>query len=151
MRVRLLTFVPTFLSQHVFCGADFSKILIAVSAHVAKVWRRQQLTKHPRAGPRHQCSTLVVASINIFRTLLSLQPNMLTLFSLVYVVYVVNIAFLAEFGAYSSGSGDDLTDSIHLLGLADQNLQSWAYWQFKSYQDITTSAVDAQVSVRGGC
>jgi hypothetical protein len=51
----------------------------------------------------------------------------------------------AEFGAYSSGSGDDLTDSIHLLGLADENLQSWAYWQFKSYEDITTSAVDSQV------
>jgi hypothetical protein len=51
----------------------------------------------------------------------------------------------AEFGAYSNGFGDDLTDANHLLGLADANLQSWSYWQFKSYGDPTTSDVDAQV------
>jgi hypothetical protein len=55
-----------------------------------------------------------------------------------------------EFGAYSDGVGDDLTDSRTLLGLADANLQSWAYWQFKGYGDPTTSAVDAQGRVFEG-
>ena len=56
------------------------------------------------------------------------------------------VCAFAEMGAYSSGSGDDLTDANNLLGLADSNLQSWAYWMFKSYGDPTTSAVDAEVT-----
>lgn len=45
--------------------------------------------------------------------------------------------FLTEFGAVSN---DD--DSIHLLEKqaegADKMFQSWAYWTYKNYDDITT-------------
>ncbi len=51
----------------------------------------------------------------------------------------------AEFGAYDDGFGDDLNDAVRMLDLADNDLQSWAYWQFKSFQDITTADTDANV------
>jgi endoglycosylceramidase len=47
--------------------------------------------------------------------------------------------FLSEFGALSNTSS--AVEEINVMtGLADSFMQSWTYWQFKSYNDITTQA-----------
>lgn len=45
--------------------------------------------------------------------------------------------FLTEFGAIGEGPGE-LRQIQRLLEMADDGLQSWAYWQLKLYGDITT-------------
>ena len=53
-------------------------------------------------------------------------------------------SFLTEFGAVS-GNSTSAIDTIHwLLDKADSAQQSWAYWQFKSYHDITTASNDVE-------
>lgn len=47
--------------------------------------------------------------------------------------------FMTEFGAMLGTQAG--IDSLHyLLGKADHSLQSWAYWQYKTYEDITTAS-----------
>merc|ERR1719401_566472 len=46
--------------------------------------------------------------------------------------------FMTEFGAIA-GSPRELEHLERLLGLADSELQSWAYWQLKKYEDFTTA------------
>jgi endoglycosylceramidase len=50
---------------------------------------------------------------------------------------------LTEFGAVAGDSADALETLDHLLDNADEHAQSWAYWQFKSYNDITTASSGA--------
>jgi endoglycosylceramidase len=45
--------------------------------------------------------------------------------------------FITEFGAVSS-SKEGLGEIVRVTSKADTRLQSWAYWQFKYYHDITT-------------
>lgn len=52
-----------------------------------------------------------------------------------------NIAgFLTEFGAISGQTSPGLQNIQYVLNKADENLHSWAYWQFKYYEDYTTAA-----------
>jgi len=47
--------------------------------------------------------------------------------------------FMTEFGALLGTQVG--VDSLHyLLGKADHSIQSWAYWQYKSYKDVTTAS-----------
>jgi len=48
-------------------------------------------------------------------------------------------AFLTEFGALSN-SQKSADEVARVTGLADENLHSWSYWQFKWYDDFTTAA-----------
>ncbi|CAF3853837.1 unnamed protein product [Rotaria sp. Silwood1] len=45
---------------------------------------------------------------------------------------------LTEFGAVSN-STEGIKEISRITGLADAFLQSWSYWQFKQYQDLTTA------------
>lgn len=45
--------------------------------------------------------------------------------------------FMTEFGALL-GTEDGVSSLDFVLGEADKNIQSWAYWSFKYFQDITT-------------
>jgi len=47
--------------------------------------------------------------------------------------------FLTEFGALSNSTSSS-EEVAYITGLCDKHLQSWAYWQYKSYNDITTAA-----------
>lgn len=47
--------------------------------------------------------------------------------------------FISEFGACLTD--EVCTREIKQVGdLADKNLTGWAYWQFKTYADLTTTA-----------
>ena len=46
---------------------------------------------------------------------------------------------LTEFGACMEGDGC-ANEIRHVLEVCDVNLTGWAYWQFKTYKDLTTSA-----------
>lgn len=46
---------------------------------------------------------------------------------------------LTEFGACMDGEGCS-TEISQVLQVCDVNLTGWAYWQFKTYKDLTTSA-----------
>merc|ERR1719399_2780053 len=50
---------------------------------------------------------------------------------------------MTEFGAML-GTDQGVESLNFVTGLADQHIQSWSYWSFKYYQDLTT------VSVGGG-
>jgi len=45
--------------------------------------------------------------------------------------------FMTEFGAIGEDI-EDMSKVEHLLDLADQHLQSWAYWSLKDFHDFTT-------------
>jgi len=49
-------------------------------------------------------------------------------------------SFLTEFGAVSGNNTKSLEDLEWVVDSADKALQSWAYWQYKSYNDITTAS-----------
>jgi len=49
-------------------------------------------------------------------------------------------AFLTEFGAVSGNNTKSIEDLDWVVDGADKALQSWAYWQYKSYNDITTAS-----------
>ncbi|CAF0742966.1 unnamed protein product [Adineta ricciae] len=49
---------------------------------------------------------------------------------------------LTEFGAISN-STEGVTEITRITGIADDYLQSWSYWQFKKYEDLTTAASPA--------
>ncbi|CAF0730390.1 unnamed protein product [Rotaria sp. Silwood1] len=49
---------------------------------------------------------------------------------------------LTEFGALIN-STEGIKEIHRITGLADEFLQSWSYWQFKKYQDLTTAASPA--------
>eukprot|EP00727_Mastigamoeba_balamuthi_P001230 m51a1_g11103 putative cellulase (glycosyl hydrolase family 5) subfamily protein (512) ;mRNA; r:55237-57808 len=53
-------------------------------------------------------------------------------------------SMLTEFGAYSDNSSAALEDIEWLTNLADKHFQGWAYWQFKAYNDFTTTSSDAE-------
>ncbi len=53
-------------------------------------------------------------------------------------------AFLTEFGAVSN-STRSAAEISYVTGLADDHLNSWAFWQFKGYNDITTAARPASI------
>ena len=46
---------------------------------------------------------------------------------------------LTEFGACMDGE-ECSTEIRQVLEVCDVNLTGWAYWQFKTYKDLTTSA-----------
>lgn len=50
--------------------------------------------------------------------------------------------FLTEFGALSDStkSADEI---LRITKFAEDNFQSWVYWQFKYFQDVTTAAKPA--------
>lgn len=48
-------------------------------------------------------------------------------------------SMMTEFGAVTNGT-HGIDDIESLVTLADKHLQSWAYWQYKSYFDITTAS-----------
>jgi endoglycosylceramidase len=48
--------------------------------------------------------------------------------------------FMTEFGAVSNNS-NSISNLNFLTGQADIHLSSWAYWQFKGYQDFTTASL----------
>ena len=48
--------------------------------------------------------------------------------------------FMTEWGAMQ-GDAKALQNIDHLTSLADAKKQSWTYWQFKSFHDITTASV----------
>lgn len=48
---------------------------------------------------------------------------------------------LSEFGACMD-SDDCAREITQVADVSDMNLNSWAYWQFKTYKDLTTSAGD---------
>jgi len=52
-------------------------------------------------------------------------------------------ALLSEFGG-CSGSDACLREIRRTADAADQHLQSWAYWQYKYYQDVTTQATNLE-------
>lgn len=47
--------------------------------------------------------------------------------------------FMTEFGAMANNSRG-IDNMRYLTGQADRHLSSWTYWQFKGYNDITTSS-----------
>jgi len=49
-------------------------------------------------------------------------------------------SFLTEFGAVSGNNTKSLEDLEWVVDSADKALQSWAYWQYKSFIDITTAS-----------
>jgi endoglycosylceramidase len=55
--------------------------------------------------------------------------------------------FMTEWGAYDNKTipgSKPYDDGIELMGLADEHLQSWAYWQYKGYGDFTTQTSEAE-------
>lgn len=52
--------------------------------------------------------------------------------------------FLTEFGALdnSTGAAEEID---RITGLADEHFQSWSFWQYKYYNDITTAAPEPDV------
>merc|ERR1712216_484396 len=48
-------------------------------------------------------------------------------------------SFMTEFGAIDQDT-PELEQIAYLLKLADLKFQSWTYWQFKYFQDITTAS-----------
>lgn len=53
--------------------------------------------------------------------------------------------FLTEFGAMR-GTQIGVDSLNYVLNTADAQIQSWAYWQFKYYHDITTASPDGAES-----
>jgi len=51
--------------------------------------------------------------------------------------------FLTEFGALFN-SDDEVAEIGNVARTAENKLQSWAYWQFKNFHDITTSSLGSQ-------
>jgi len=49
-------------------------------------------------------------------------------------------SFMTEFGAVAGNNTKALEDIEWVVDSADKALQSWAYWQYKSYNDITTAS-----------
>ena len=49
-------------------------------------------------------------------------------------------SFITEFGAVSGNNTKSIKTLQWLLKKADEQIQSWAYWQYKSYNDITTAS-----------
>ncbi|CAF3794333.1 unnamed protein product [Adineta steineri] len=49
---------------------------------------------------------------------------------------------LTEFGAISN-STEGIKEITRITNIADEYLQSWSYWQFKKYEDLTTAASPA--------
>jgi len=49
-------------------------------------------------------------------------------------------SFLTEFGAVAGNNTKSIEDLEWVVDSADKVLQSWAYWQYKSYNDITTAS-----------
>lgn len=49
-------------------------------------------------------------------------------------------SFITEFGAISGNNTKSIKTLEWLLKKADEQIQSWAYWQYKSYNDITTAS-----------
>lgn len=49
-------------------------------------------------------------------------------------------SFITEFGAVSGNNSKSIKNLEWLLRKADEQIQSWAYWQYKSYNDITTAS-----------
>jgi len=49
-------------------------------------------------------------------------------------------SFMTEFGAVAGNNTKALEDIEWVVESADKVLQSWAYWQYKSYNDITTAS-----------
>jgi len=47
-------------------------------------------------------------------------------------------AFMTEYGAIENGT-ESIKKIGYLMDLADQQIQSWSYWQFKYFGDITTA------------
>ena len=47
---------------------------------------------------------------------------------------------LTEFGAISGQTKEGLLNMRHILDIAEKYKQSWAYWQYKFYNDHTTAA-----------
>eukprot|EP01136_Pigoraptor_vietnamica_P017236 Opistho-1_new@62129 len=57
--------------------------------------------------------------------------------------------FMTEFGAVD-GSVGAVNEINYILGLCDGSLQSWTYWQFKYFHDVTTaSAAEPFYSANG--
>jgi endoglycosylceramidase len=55
--------------------------------------------------------------------------------------------FMTEWGAYDNktmAGSRPYEDGIKVMGLADEHLQSWAYWQYKGYGDFTTQPGTAE-------
>ena len=52
---------------------------------------------------------------------------------------------MTEFGALR-GTPTGIESLNYLLDKADSQIQSWAYWQFKFYEDITTASQDGAES-----
>ena len=46
---------------------------------------------------------------------------------------------MSEFGACMD-SAECVTEIDQVTGVADKHLNGWAYWEFKTYKDLTTSA-----------
>jgi len=53
--------------------------------------------------------------------------------------------FMTEFGALK-GTTTGIESLNYLMDLADKKIQSWAYWQYKYYADITTASSDGAES-----
>ena len=49
-------------------------------------------------------------------------------------------SFITEFGAVAGNNTKSLRDLEWVVDSADKALTSWAYWQYKSYHDITTAS-----------
>ena len=49
-------------------------------------------------------------------------------------------SFLTEFGAIPGHPGADISTTDFLLNLTEEKFNSWAYWQYKYYEDYTTAA-----------
>ena len=58
--------------------------------------------------------------------------------------------FLTEWGALVDAEAIDADEANVITGLADRLVQSWVYWQFKSYGDPTTQAMQKDGRVREG-
>jgi hypothetical protein len=52
---------------------------------------------------------------------------------------------VTEWGALTNGSEKSVSELVRVRGLLETHLVGGAYWQFKSYHDITTTAVDKMV------
>jgi len=53
-------------------------------------------------------------------------------------------SFITEFGAVAENSTKSIEDLDWVLYHADKNIQSWAYWQYKSFKDFTTASNSAE-------
>jgi len=54
--------------------------------------------------------------------------------------------FMTEWGAFPGLTKLDIDTANYMGGLADSQLQSWSWWQFKSFNDITTASTGSMES-----